>query len=235
MEILNMKNRILINLKKKYISDVIHNGICPLCGEFNTIDHLNAFDLAHLYELKELTPEQRKEGRKLRSLFKGSSCSELIREIIKQRACYICHNCHAVFHKDISLIAQIYDDQNIINKILEDKANIIKKFEQNIVYNTPLINDTLKTEKKRYDAFMRYLIALYELSKTKFDGATRKDMQKYMNLNTDRNIVFETTSYSYKYVKILSGTKHRATRYYITDEGKKIVRLPYSINLYFNS
>ena len=42
-----------------------------------------------------------------------------------------------------------------------------------------LINDPLKTEKKRYDAFMRYLIALYELSKTKFDGATRKDMQKY--------------------------------------------------------
>ncbi len=56
-----------------------------------------------------------------------------------------------------------------------------------------------------------------------------------MNRSTDRNIVFETTSYSYKYVKILSGTKYRATRYYITDEGKKIVRLIYYFRDYYKN
>ncbi len=56
-----------------------------------------------------------------------------------------------------------------------------------------------------------------------------------MNRSTDRNIVFETPSYSYEYVKILSGTKHRATRYYITDEGKKIVRLIYYFRDYYKN
>jgi len=235
---LDMKNHIIINLKKKYIIDIIYGGVCPICGEFNTRNHLNAFDISHLYELSELTEmtlEEKRERKRLRNLFKGSSCSELIREIVRQRAGYICHNCHAVFHKNTSLIAQIYDDQYIIDKILEDKANVSKKFEQNIIYETFLIKNPLKTEKKRYDPFMRYLIALYELSKTKYDGATRKDMQKHMNFKSDKNIVFETTNYSYKYVKIVSGTKHRPTRYYITDEGKKIVRLMYYFRDYYKN
>jgi len=231
---LDMKNYILINLKKKYIIDIIHGGICPICKEFNIKNHLNAFDLAHLYELSELTPEQKIERRRLRNLFKGSSCSELIREIRKQKACYICHNCHAVFHKDTSLIDQIYDDQNKIKKILIDKVKVIKKFKQNIIYNTDLIKDPLKTEKTRYDSFMEYLIALYEISKTIDDGVTRKDIKNYLK-HTSQWTIFETRDYSDKYVRIISGTKQRATRYYITDEGKKIVRLIYYFRDYYKN
>ena len=35
-----VREHILLFLKKKYIIDIIYNGVCPACGESNTKDHL---------------------------------------------------------------------------------------------------------------------------------------------------------------------------------------------------
>ncbi len=55
----------------------------------------------------------------------------------------------------------------MINKILEDNENTIRKHEQNLVYYIESIKNPLKPQLDRHDTFMRYLITLYEISRSK--------------------------------------------------------------------
>ena len=75
---------------------------------------------------------------------------------------------------------------------------------------------------------MRYLIALYEISRSKRkpDGVTRKEIKRYLGLGTAmRGIyIFENREISRLYLKIVDG---RPIKYDITEEGKRIVRLMY--------
>jgi len=84
--------------------------------------------------------------------------------------------------------------------------------------------------------FMEYLIALYEISrsKRKQDGETRKEIKNYLGLGTaSRGIyVFENREISRKYLKIVDGNP---IKYYITKEGKRIVRLIYYFRDYFKN
>ena len=78
---------------------------------------------------------------------------------------------------------------------------------------------------------MNFLIALFEISKRKQSGVTRKDMLEYLGLKTYDNI-FEKRQISKNYLEIVVG-KQRLIKYYINDEGKRIVRLIYYFRDYY--
>ena len=124
----------------------------------------------------------------------------------------------------------------MFNKILEDNENTIRKHEQNLVYYIESIENPLKPQRDRHVTFMEYLIALYEISKSKKkqDGVNRKEMKNYLGLgNASRGIyVFENREISRKYLKIVDGSP---IKYYITKEGKRIVRLIYYFRDYFKN
>ncbi len=237
---LNVRKYVIDFLKERYIVDRIHGGVCPVCGEFNTRDHLPAFEYSHLFKKSELTPEERKKREKytITYLYRTFTCSEIVKEMEKryQKGGYLCPNCHRVIHKDLSIIDKIYDEPNMFNKILEDIENTIRKHEQNLVYYIESIENPLKSQRDKHVTFMEYLIALYEISKSKRkqDGVSRKEIKNYLGLGTaSRGIyVFETREISRKYLKIVDGSP---IKYYITDEGKRIVRLMYYFRDYYKN
>ena len=237
---LNVRKYVIDFLKERYIIDRIHGGVCLVCGEFNTKDHLPAFEYSHLFKKSELTPEERKKREKytITYLYRTFTCSEIVKEMEKryQKGGYLCSNCHRVIHKDLSIIDKIYDEPNMFNKILEDNENTIRKHKQNLVYYIESIENPLKPQRDRHVTFMEYLIALYEItrSKRKQDGVTRKEIKNYLGLGTaSRGIyVFETREISRKYLKIVDGSP---IKYYITEEGKRIVRLMYYFRDYFKN
>lgn len=105
----------------------------------------------------------------------------------------------------------------------------ILKYKQNLIRSNNLIKDPLKSEITNTRTFMDFLIALFEISKKKQDGVTRKDMLDYLGIKSYDNI-FEKRKVSEKYVSIVD---RRPIKYYINDEGKKIVRLMYYFRDYY--
>ncbi|KKK44019.1 hypothetical protein LCGC14_0774930 [marine sediment metagenome] len=163
-------------------------------------------------------------------LYRTFTCSEIVKEMEKryQKGGYLCPNCHRVIHKDMSIMDKIYDKTNMLKRILEDYKTTTIKHEQNLVYFRESIKNPLKSQYNRHETFMEYLIALYEISRStrKQDGVTRKEIKSYLGLGTkSRGIyVFENREVSSQYLKIIDG---RPIKYYITEEGKRIVRLIY--------
>ncbi len=49
-----IRQELIYRFKEKSIIDCIYRGVCPVCGEFNTKDHLFAFEFNHLYELQKI-------------------------------------------------------------------------------------------------------------------------------------------------------------------------------------
>ena len=109
--------------------------------------------------------------KKIARLYEGLSCSEIAKELARQKGGYVCHNCHFVTHKDISTVSEIYDDQNIIREVLKDIETAIRKYKQkliqNLIHSRISIKDPLKPEISKYKSFMEYLIALFEVSERK--------------------------------------------------------------------
>jgi len=138
------------------------------------------------------------------------------------------------FYPHLSNVDKIYDDQNIIKAIFDNKKNTIRKFKQNLIYSTESINDPLKPEKENYESLIKYLFALFEISKRKQGGITRKDMANYLGYKESRH-VFERRKFLEQYVRIVVGEKKRATLYYLKPEGEKIVRLMYYFRDYYKN
>ena len=231
--------RIFFYLKKRYIIDRIHGGICPICGEFNTRDHLPAFEFNHLYtllyELGEISAEEmegyKERKRRVPDLY-NLPCSELVREMVIEEGGYVCGNCHRVVHTKIPYIGKIYNDPDLSKKALKDKEDSIKRNRQNLIHVTRSIGDPLKLEKKNYTGFMENLIALFEISKRKREGVSRNDIADYLKMRSQD--VFEKREFSRKYVKIIAGSGRTSPKkYYITLEGKRIVRLIYYFRDYY--
>lgn len=237
---LNVRKYVIDFLKERYTIDNIHGGICPICGEFNTKDHLPAFEYSHLYKISELTPEERKKREKytMAYLYRTFTCSEIAKEMEKiyQKGGYLCSNCHRVIHKDMSIIDKVYDEPDMLKKILKDNEKTIRKHKANLVYYRESIKNPLKPQRDRHVTFMEYLIALYEIStsKKKQDGVTRKEIKNYLGLGTiSRGIyVFENREVSRSYLKIVGGSP---IKYFITVEGKRIVRLMYYFRDYYKN
>jgi len=237
---LNVRKYVIDFLKERYTIDNIHGGICPICAEFNTKDHLPAFEYSHLYKINELTPEERKKREKytMAYLYRTFTCSEIAKEMEKiyQKGGYLCSNCHRVIHKDMSIIDNVYDEPDMLKKILKDNEKTIRKHKANLVYYRESIKNPLKPQRDRHVTFMEYLIALYEIStsKKKQDGVTRKEIKNYLGLGTiSRGIyVFENREVSRRYLKIVGGSP---IKYYITVEGKRIVHLMYYFRDYYKN
>jgi len=241
-----VKAFVIYFLKKRYIIDSIYGGVCATCGEFNTKDHLPSFEFNHLYEILKLTPEE-KEGyirirKKANKIIQDFSCSEAVIELEAQIGGYVCRNCHRVIHKKISKVNEIFDDPNIIRKILADKENTIRIYKQSLIRNTVLIKDPLKVEIKKHKALMNYLITLFEISEKTQDGVTRVELANEMGRATFNNIsdigrFFGRRKYILeKYVRIVAGkTQTSPIRYYMTDEGRRIVRLIYYFRDYYRN
>lgn len=229
-----IRGQIIYFLKKRYIIDQIYGGICPACGEFNTKEHLPAFEFNHLYELRKLMPKEREKFRKRKvpDLY-FFPCSKLVKELEKERGGFVCRNCHFVIHEDISRVDKIYDDQNIIREVLIDHKNTIKKYKQNLIYIKDSIKNPLTAENEKYRALMDYLFALFEISKEK-GVVTSIDLMNKMGRDSSnisrffrgRKDILE------KYGRIVVG---KPTKYYMNDEGKRIVRLMYYFRDYYSN
>ena len=230
-----IKLRLISFLKKRYIIDRIYGGVCPCCGEFNTKDHLPVFEYNHLYELSELNSEEREKRKKIKipKLFESLSCSEIVREMEKKynNGGYTCRNCHFVIHGDVSNIDEIFDDEDVVKKVLYDKEITLEKFKQNLVHNGS-IEDILKSEKVRYESVIEYLFALFEISRKKQSGVTRMDLGKYLGYKECRHII-ERREFMKEYVKVIAGGKNREPLYFLTSEGNNIVRLMYYFQDYY--
>lgn len=241
-----VKGFVVYFLKKRYIIDRIYSGICPTCGEFNTRDHLPSFEFNHFYEILKLSPEERGKYIRIRKkanrIINDFSCSEAVKNLEKQKGGYVCRNCHSVIHEKISKVNEIYNDQNITRKILANKENTIRKYKQSLIRSTVSIKDPLKVETKKHKALMNYLIALFEISERTQDGVTRVELANKMGRDTSNNIsdmgrfFRRRKNILEKYVRIVAGqTQTSPTKYYMTDEGRRIVRLMYYFSDYYRN
>ncbi len=61
-----VKSEIIYFLKKRYILDFIYGGVCPVCGEFNTRNHLPVFEFNHTHELSKLSQKERERYKKVK-------------------------------------------------------------------------------------------------------------------------------------------------------------------------
>ncbi len=236
-----IKNRLVYKIKKRYIIDLIYRGVCPVCGEFNIIDHSRAIDYNHLYRLIDLTPEEREKRKKNRliDLYKKLSCSELVREMQEKyhKGGYVCHNCHTVIHTDLELIAKIYDDPNILKKIREDKEDALRKYKQNLIRITKLIKNPLKSEIVKYKAFMKYLFAIFKIMEEK-DEVSIVDLANEMgkeDVSTIRSFFRRRKKRLEKYGIIVFGDSNNPTRFYMSEEGKRIVHLLFFFKSYYEN
>lgn len=94
------------------------------------------------------------------------------------------------------------------------------------------IKDPLKAEVQGGYVYWVYLEALYIITNKKQGGVTRRELIDYLE-KKDYGNMFENRDFSKKYVRIITGTPQRPTEYYITDEGRMIVRLIYHFKKYY--
>ena len=240
-DVKEIKNRLIYKIKKRYIIDLLYGGVCPVCKEFNSNDHLRAIDYNHLYELKNLTPEEREKRKENRliSLYKKYSCSEVVREMQKKyhKGGYVCHNCHTVIHTDLELAAKIYDDPNVFKKIRKDKEDAIKIYKQNLIHNTELIKNPLKSEIVKFKAFMKYLIAIFRIMEEKGEVST-VDLANEMGKNdssTIRSFFRRRKSNLEKYGTIVFGDSKNPTRFFMNEEGKNLIKLIFYFKSYYEN
>jgi len=223
-----IRQKIVKKLKKKYIIESIYGGYCPLCGEFNTKEHLTAFHFNHSDEETKTVEAS--------DLYNTNSCSEIARILRKERGGYTCGNCHFVLHyKYIHLLDEIYDDKNITRKVLDDYTRVSEKFK--LIQNLSSIGDPLKKTLMVRDGIKRYLSAIYEISKLKGYADTH-DLKEYLQVS-DINVIgkfFRKRRDIIKnYVNIETGKSYHPTKYILNDEGKKYISLMYHFWDYYNS
>ena len=238
-ERLPIRRGLIHKLKKRYIIEHVYGGICPTCGEYNSKDHLPSFHFSHFHELNEISlkERQRREENKISELYRTFSCSELVREMESQKGGYVCGNCHFVIHTKIELINKIYDDKNVIKAVINDRDRTIKKFEQNLICHSKLIKEPLKLDMRQESlGLMKYFFALYEISEEKSE-ITSLDLEEKMNISRSAILKFFTKRKELleKYGNIIPARGRIPLKYYMNDDGKKIVCLMhYFIDYYRN-
>ncbi len=85
---------------------------------------------------------------------------------------------------------------------------------------------------------LKYLIALFEISKEKRSGVTREEIAKYLG-HKSYNYIFEKNKISEKYIRIDQGISGGIgggikTKYYINESGENAVHLMYYFRDYFS-
>jgi len=234
------QKEIIYNIKKRYIIDRIYAGVCPTCGDFNTNEHLTAFDFNHLNELKKMTfwerekIEEEREAR-VKNLY-SLPCSELVEKLEDQKGGYICRNCHRVIHDDIEFVNEIFGDKNIVRMVTDDCKSIIEKYRQNLIYNKESIKNPLRTDIEIRRSLIDYLFALFEISEEKSVVTTDNLINKMSLSRSAVNNFFDIRKeFLKKYGKIIIGKgPSNPTKYYVNDKGKKLMRLMIYFRDFYN-
>ena len=218
-------------IKKRYIIEYFYGEFCHTCREFRISKHLPAFTYHH-----------KNEETKTVNISKvyHLPCSEIIRIIEKEEGGYICSNCHRILHhnKFIPLLNEIYDHKNNVRQVFNDYNRVTREFAPidcvDSAIRNPLIKPTLDT-----DGFMKFLIAIYEISKSGRD-ATNISLKEYLEYKDKSSIIsFFSRRYDVmrQYVGIIRGTRSKAnpTKYYLNDNGKNAVSLIYKFRDYYRA
>ncbi len=225
-----IRQELIYRLKERYIIDIIYEGICPVCGEFNTREHLFAFEFNHLYELRKLSPEKRKEFKNIkkrpRQILERFPCSEAVRELEVQEGGFICRNCHAFIHEDMTIVDKIYDDQDVLRSVYEDNRKSIDRYNENLISGIELVEDPLKSGVMKFKAFTDYLFRFFKIMEEKGE-ITTGDLasDKKCDRRTVNKFFREREDDLEKYGTIKFGDNRNQTRFYMNEEGKNIVRL----------
>ena len=235
---IDIRLEIIRLIKKKYIIDIIYNGKCPICGEFNTRKHLLAFTFNHLHMLKELTLEERTKERKLRkkNLYK-LPCSEISKELERQIGGFICGNCHMFFHTDMQLVDKIYDDQKSSKIVKEGIENVHNKFNNNLIYSTKAIRDIFRLNFQMKRSFIDYFFTFSDILKEN-KVLNKNNIANKLGLSCSTVLAFfsKRKDILEKYGSIKKGIRDNPTEYYLNNYGITILRLiQYFKNYYSKS
>jgi len=241
------RHSIVKNLKKKYILGKEYGNKCVSCLEFDIANHLPSFDFHHLNKPRFGTNPyiHRNHIGKIRTasdIFnKPYSSFEIVKILEYERGGYLCKNCHSVIQytrNDLNLLKKIYDDNNIATDILNDYKVVKKRFR--IIENSSKIDEPLKNENEISKTLIRFLEAVYFISK-KGDKITIKRIMDYLGLSVGgvsaffkRNWSFIRNFLSVEYKDPKFSTSYKNI-YYLTDEGTMYIELIYYfINYYRN-
>ncbi|TFG22642.1 MAG: hypothetical protein EU529_09920 [Promethearchaeota archaeon] len=214
--------RLIGEIKKKYIIELIYGPYCHTCGEINTIKFLPSFAFAHLNsEMKTINAS--------RLYDKGLTCIEILRILKKERGAYICANCHTVFdYKDFNLFKIIYDNNVDYKTALNDYKRVQEKF--TIIQNIVNAKNPLDKSINISEVFEWYIIAIYKMLEANYD-VTPKTLGDYMNIHPNtvheffKDKEIRTRDFLEQYVQIIDGIPPHPTHYYLTDKGYELVKL----------
>ncbi len=177
-EVKGMRNAIESFLKKRYILELLYDGVCPICREFNIRDHLPAFDFHHF--------DESRKSLEAAFLFRSDiSCSDIVKKLEAERGGYICRNCHTTFvfeRKDQEIINKLYDDDTFRKLVNEDIKRLQDQFK--FLKYDPSIGNPLGKDSPLFDQNIDYLFAIYEIIKSG-NEATNKTIANYLNVSED--------------------------------------------------
>jgi len=170
-------------------------------------------------------------------LSKYLTCSEIVQILVEQEGGggFTCANCNGVIHYDkhIHLLDQIYEDKNMIKRVLEDRNRVLQKFIP--IYKSSEIKDPLRQSMRISDSFEKYLTAINRISKS---GClvTNKALANELLLSVYGVIsrFFKRNSVVMKQYVEIDKTK-RPTVYTLTNKGVEAISLIQYFKDYFNS
>ncbi|MFX1377299.1 MAG: hypothetical protein ACFFA0_15985, partial [Promethearchaeota archaeon] len=213
---------------KRYIIDTLYSGKCPICEEFLIKNHLPVFQGHH-------ENEQYKKH-EVSYLFRtGLSCSEIVKILKAEHVGFICGNCHTVIQnlRDFSILNQIYDNEEIINKIHDDYNRVLNKFKP-IKDEYSLIKDPFSKNPLINDNVIRYLFAINEISKSEQDINTNV-LSDYLGVSSRavRHFFCDRYNLLNPFINIWQKKPKTLKKYSLTDYGiKKIAVLQHFRNYY---
>lgn len=223
-----VRQSIIMDLKRKYIIDRLNCGVCPICNEFNTTEHLPSFQGHHLVESKKTNETS--------YFFKlGLSCQEIVDVLKGETVGFICGNCHTVIqnYQNSDILFRIYNNSDIVSDILNDYESALDKFI--IVDNKDLIIKTpLKKEYPIFDRNIEYLFSLEAIIDSESE-ANNGSIASYLNISEDavrsamRNEVYSS------FLAVFQSNKKGQKRYQLTEYGKKALKIMHYFKNYYSA
>jgi hypothetical protein len=226
----NIRRSILIDLKRRYIINILYSGKCPICEEFTAKDHISVFQGHH-----ETQGIKKQEVSYLFNI--GLSCSEIVKILEAEHVGLMCGNCHTVIQyiRDISILNQIYDDVEIVNRILDDYKQVLSKFKP-INDEKSLINDPLKKIPMINDNIIKYLFAIHNISKAEQEiNATALSNYLGVSARAVRHFFYDRYNLLNLFINVLQEKPKTLKKYSLTDYGKKAITLLQHFRDYYNS
>ncbi len=225
-----VREAITIDLKRKYIIDQVNYGVCPICNEFNTTEHLPSFHGHHFDESKKTKDTSYFFRLEL-------SCQQIVEILKKETVGFICGNCHATiqYYNDFDELLRIYEDSDTVSKIIDDYESALDKFKildgKNVTIREPL--------KKSYlvnDNIIRYLFAIYEITDRGIEASTGI-ISDYLGLSSRavRHFFHDRYNLLNPFINIIQDKPRTLKKYSLTDYGKKTIALLQHFRDYYNS